>query len=272
MQVPRPEQRQVDGRSAHFGAVHAHQPRPGLAVSQHETVAVADRLVAQPPVGAGLVASRTIAAVPPQPKIRPVSALHRADLELVQRSRGTEEPLRIVQPPTGAVILECRQDLGVDALERLRIADRTACPQAEQDDLVAQGLCGQRDSGPRDRHLLGPVVEIVAPRPRVVPACPGQRSDDVAHRGRPRHAVDDGTPRWPARSGGVAGFHLPDASRTSGTPTGVLGHTRGVRLAENRHTLDTWSGTEPARLPSSPAGRRSPRCSTDRTDRGVIRA
>ena len=92
---------------------------------------------------------------------------------------GLEKPFRLVQPPVLSVELECRDHFAVDSFERLKVADGPEQPEAEKDDLVAERLRGERESGSRNRKLVGLTVEIFSPRFSVITAGPPERPDDV---------------------------------------------------------------------------------------------
>lgn len=67
VQVPGPEQRQVNCGAAHLGPVHAHQPRPRIGMPQHQPVAAGHRPITQPAITAGLAGQRTVSTLPTQP-------------------------------------------------------------------------------------------------------------------------------------------------------------------------------------------------------------
>ena len=119
--------------------------------------------VAQPPLAARFARARLVPAIEDHAFVGASACRHRPDCWARQRWRGFEKPFRLVQPPVLSVELDRCADFGVDPLERMRVADGPKHPEAEQDNLVAEHLRGKRESGSRNRKLIGLMVEIVPP-------------------------------------------------------------------------------------------------------------
>ena len=191
VQVPGPEQGQVQFGPAHLGAVHAHQPGPllpGLAfvMAQHQGIGAVIAGVAHPALRPRLAGVGLVAAVEGDPLMGTAAAGERPDRHVRRCGWGGEIALRLVQPAAVPVEIECLVNLAVDFLIGLRIAQGAPPQQADEHQFVAQRVGGQRQGGPGlGQGALG-AAEIGAPRPRVVAAGfdegPGERPDDVGQR------------------------------------------------------------------------------------------
>ena len=102
-----------------------------------------------------------------------------ADRDIRRRGWRREEIPRLVEPTLLAIELDGGTDLGVDPVVGLRVTQRPSPEQAHEDDLVPQGMGGQRDRGPRDGQIAALAAEVGAPGARVVTAGFGERSDDA---------------------------------------------------------------------------------------------
>src|SRR4051794_40184672 len=106
MQMPGPEQSEIQCRAAHFSAMHAYQPGSRLAVSQHQAVLARVRAVAQPAVAARFAHRWLVVAVEEDAL---VGVPHTADVpdgNLGQWRRRNEELLRLMEPTPAAIELK----------------------------------------------------------------------------------------------------------------------------------------------------------------------
>ena len=168
VQVPGPEQGQVQFGPAHLGAVHAHQPGSLLAdlavvMAQHQGIGAVISGVAQPALRPRFTGMGLVAAVEGDPLMGPAAAGERPDRHVRRCGWGGEVALRLVQPASIGVEIECVVDLAVDFLIGLRIAQGASPQQADEHQFVAQCVGGQRQGGPGfGQGALG-AAEIGAP-------------------------------------------------------------------------------------------------------------
>ena len=137
-------------------------------MAQHQCVLAGVGPVAQPPFPARLTRIWLVATVEDDAFVGTPAALHLPDGDVGQWRGCREEPFGFVQPPSAAVEIQRRNNLPVDPVKGMHIADRSARAQPEKHDFVAQGVHGERDRGPRNRELMRLAVEIVPPRLGVV--------------------------------------------------------------------------------------------------------
>ena len=168
-------------------------------MAQHQCVLAVVGGVVQPPLRARLARIGRVAAVEDDALVGTSAALDLPDGDVGQRRGCREEPFGFVQPPSAAVEIKRRNHFTVDPVKGMHIADRSARPQPEKDDFVAQGVQGERDSGPRNRKLARFAVEIVPPGLGVVATGSCERPDHRAQRPRARRLTARRTRPWFAR-------------------------------------------------------------------------
>ncbi len=245
VQLPSPEQREIDCSAPHLGAVDTHQPWPWHRMAQQQAVAVCTGPIPEPPGGTGLTRSWPVIAHPPQPFVRAVAALHRMHLDVGEPARRGEEAARIIQQAAAIVKVKSSNDFRIDARERRRITHRAARPQAEKHHLVAQRFGGERERRPGNRNLVRCRSEVVAPRPRVIATGPGQRPQGGAQRRGGFHTRDANGADEPLQEAlvtGGSGTTTPECRRCHGRTT-VTGTSTDCATVEL---------TDPSSMPAKP--------------------